>query len=273
MNSEKDMLPVQKLADSKETIRFVLTDIDDTLTDQGKIKAPTYAAIWRLYEAGYILIPVTGRPAGWCDLIIRQWPVHAVVGENGAFVYFTQKDGVSTRIQSLYHPEADEKGTRQRIEDLRERVLAEIPGSRVARDQFARQFDLAIDFREDLPDLGFDTAERIRQLCVSQGAEAKISSIHVNAWFGRYDKLSMTKIFLEKVYGLNEEEILSQVLFIGDSPNDQPMFGYFPYSCGVANLKEMLSHISSPPTYIASARGGAGFAEIAAILLSGPSES
>jgi len=267
------MLPVQKLTDSKRTIRYVLTDIDDTLTDNGKIEAPTYTAMWQLYEAGYILIPVTGRPAGWCDLIIRQWPVHAVVGENGAFVYFVRKEGDATRIHSLYHPEADEKGTRQRIEKLRDKVLAEIPGSRVARDQFARQFDLAIDFREDLPDLGFDTAEEIRRLCVSQGAEAKISSIHVNAWFGCYDKLSMTKIFLHRIYGLNEKEILSQVLFVGDSPNDQPMFGYFPYSCGVANLKEMLSHISRPPAYIADARGGAGFVEIAEILLSGSTGS
>ena len=263
------MQPVGKLLDSKETIKFVLTDIDDTLTDRGKIEAPTYAAMWRLYEAGFVLIPVTGRPAGWCDLIIRQWPVQAVDGENGAFVFFAQKIGPEMKLRSIYHPEADEKGTRRRLDALRDKVLAEIPGSRVARDQFARQFDLAIDFREDLPDLGFGTAEKIRRLCESEGAEAKISSIHVNAWFGGYDKLSMTKIFLKQVYGLSEEEIKSQTLFVGDSPNDQPMFGYFPYSCGVANLKEMLPHISRPPAYIAKAEGGAGFVEIAEILLKG----
>ena len=71
-----------------EKIRYVLCDIDDTITTGGKLPAESYAALWRLHEAGYGVIPVTGRPAGWCDLIVRQWPVTAVVGENGAFVYY-----------------------------------------------------------------------------------------------------------------------------------------------------------------------------------------
>ncbi|MDR0448042.1 MAG: HAD hydrolase family protein, partial [Treponema sp.] len=65
-------------------IRYVLMDIDDTLTTGGKLSAPAYTALWRLHEAGLKVIPITGRPAGWCDLIAREWPVDAVVGENGA---------------------------------------------------------------------------------------------------------------------------------------------------------------------------------------------
>lgn len=261
------MQPLERLTEAKRQLRFVLTDIDDTLTDHGKLGSPAYAAMWRLYNAGFILIPVTGRPAGWCDLIIRQWPVHAVVGENGAFVYYSEKIDTGLKIKTLYHPEVAEEDLRRRLEDLKEKVLADVPGSRVARDQFARQFDLAIDFREDPPDLGFKAAERIRRVCEAEGAVAKISSIHVNAWFGNYDKTSMTKLFLQQVYGLDEGQIKSQVIFCGDSPNDQPMFSFFPFSCGVANLKDLLDYITVPPAYVTEARGGDGFVELANFLL------
>jgi len=261
------MQPLKEIGEAKRQLRFVLTDIDDTLTDHGKLGAAAYAAMWRLYNAGFILIPVTGRPAGWCDLIIRQWPVHAVVGENGAFVYFCEKKETDLKIRTFHHPEVAGEDVRRRLDELKKKVLTEVPGSRVARDQFARQFDLAIDFREDPPDLGFEAAERIRQVCEEEGAVARISSIHVNAWFGNYDKISMTKIFLQREYGLDEEQLKSQVIFCGDSPNDQPMFSFFPFSCGVANLKDMLDYISRPPAYITDARGGAGFVELADLLL------
>ncbi len=65
-------------------VRWVLADIDDTLTTDGRLTAPAYAALEALAEAGLRVVPVTGRPAGWCDMIARQWPVAAVVGENGA---------------------------------------------------------------------------------------------------------------------------------------------------------------------------------------------
>ena len=69
--------------DVRRAIRVVLTDIDDTLTSGGKLTAPAYEALERLHASGRIVVPVTGRPAGWCDHIARMWPVDAVVGENG----------------------------------------------------------------------------------------------------------------------------------------------------------------------------------------------
>jgi len=261
------MQPIHELSGQTDPVRFVLTDIDDTLTDDGKLGVQAYEALWRLHDAGFLIVPVTGRPAGWCDLIIRQWPVHAVVGENGAFVYYSQQERGAAKIRTLYHPDVAGDEVHARLDLLGEKVLEAIPGTRVARDQFARQFDLAIDFREDPPDLGLETAERIRQLCEAQGAVAKISSIHVNAWFGSYDKLSMTKLFLSRIYGLGEDAIKKQVLFCGDSPNDQPMFYFFPLSVGVANIMDMIEYISHPPAYITPSRGGRGFSEAAEILL------
>src|SRR5258707_4262848 len=65
----------------RAAIRFVLLDIDDTLTTDGRLSAAAYGALEDLSRRGLRLIPVTGRPAGWCDLIARFWPVDAVRSE------------------------------------------------------------------------------------------------------------------------------------------------------------------------------------------------
>ena len=68
-------------------IKFLLTDIDDTLTDEGLLGPEAYASMWALHRAGVKVLPITGRPAGWCEMIARQWPVSGVVGENGGFYF------------------------------------------------------------------------------------------------------------------------------------------------------------------------------------------
>lgn len=243
--------------------RALLTDIDDTLTDDGKLTAPAYAALWRLAEAGIAVVPITGRPAGWCDLIVRQWPVAGVVGENGAFAMYLT--GERRAIQ--YHPAADaEAGAR--LQELRRLVQREIPEARIASDQPFRMFDLAIDFAEDEPDLGLETARRIHEICTRAGAEARISSIHVNAWFGDYTKLDMSLRFLTETIGLAAANLTDTTVFIGDSPNDEPMFAYFPLSVAVAGIRGYADFIQHPPQYITDKPGGAGFVELTDLLLS-----
>ncbi|MDR1893974.1 MAG: HAD-IIB family hydrolase [Spirochaetales bacterium] len=258
--------PIQELSPGEAgNLAYILTDIDDTLTREGRVEAAVYGALWRLKERGFEVIPVTGRPAGWCDLIIRQWPVEAVVGENGAFVYY-REDG---QIKTYTHPAAEQAAGPEKEDPLREirdklaRILKavqkEVPGARSARDQFARIYDLAIDFNEDPPRLGLEAAAKIQEVCQAWGAQAKISSIHVNAWFGDYDKLSMTKLFLTNRRG--EGELKSRVFFFGDSPNDEPMFSFFPLSCGVANIRPFLPGMKNPPGFLASRSFGDGFVE------------
>lgn len=207
------MRPVLEMTPAEAArIRFVLFDIDDTITTAGKLTAQAYSALWALADAGLRLIPVTGRPAGWCDLILRQWPVCAVIGENGAFVLHCVRGG---RPETFTHPNAP-ADAQARLAALRDAVLAAVPGCRIARDQFCRKYDLAIDFCEDAPRLPLSAAEEIRRVCEARGAHAKISSIHVNAWFGDYDKRSMAELFFREVL---REDAVSQSIFFGDSPN------------------------------------------------------
>ncbi len=242
-------------------IRYIMCDIDDTITSDGKLTAEAYSALWQLKEKGYYVIPVTGRPAGWCDLIVRQWPVDAVIGENGAFVFYMQ----DSQRKTFTHPSVADGEIQARLKGVEKACLDGVPGCRIAKDQFARIYDLAIDFCEDPPHLGLDAAEKIRDICHSMGAVAKVSSIHVNAWFGDYDKLSMSLMFLKERYG--ETDAKNKVIFFGDSPNDEPMFSYFNSSCAVANIKPFIAQLKNLPTYVTENEGGAGFAEAVQVII------
>jgi HAD superfamily hydrolase (TIGR01484 family) len=257
------MLPLSSFpARVARDLRGVLCDIDDTLTSAGKLPAAAYDALWKLHDAGLTVVPVTGRPAGWCDLIAREWPVAGVVGENGALAFFE----VGGKLERLYHPEV-RRDVRERLGAIEREVLDSVPGSRVAKDQPYRLFDLAIDFREEQPDLGLEAAEAIRAVFERHGARAKVSSIHVNGWFGDYDKVSMARLFLRERLGADVDKEAGRWLFVGDSPNDEPMFAAFPHTCGVANVGAFVERMVYRPRWVAPSAGGAGFAEIAGRVL------
>lgn len=247
-------------------IRFVLTDIDDTVTTEGRLTAAAYTALEQLSAAGITVIPITGRPAGWCDHIARMWPVFAVVGENGAF--YMRYDRSARRMTThQWATEAHLQNNRQKLDRLALEILQAVPGSALASDQHYRLADLAIDFCEDVAALSEAAVQQIVSLFKSAGAQAKVSSIHVNGWFGDYDKLSMTQTLFAREFGLELQANNTQVLFIGDSPNDEPMFEFFSYSVGVANIHEQLHRLTHRPKFVTPSKGGSGFVEMARQLL------
>lgn len=250
----------------RRAIRGVFADIDDTLTNEGRLGAAAYGALERLRAAGFLVVPITGRPAGWCDLIARQWPVDGVVGENGAF-YFRYDERQRKLVKRFIDEAETRAANRRRLQSLGERILAQVPGAALSADQLYREFDLAIDFCEDVPPLPRAAVDRIVELFEQAGATAKISSIHVNGWFGSYDKLTMTKIMMHECFGIDLDADRAQFAFVGNSPNDQPMFGFFPQAVGVANLRHFMDRLTELPRWITAAAGGAGFAELADALL------
>ncbi len=186
-----------------------------------------------------------------------------MVGENGAFAFW---EGEGHHLLTLSHPNAI-LNTDPRLLALRDRVLSEIPGARLARDQFSRLYDIAIDFAEEEPILPLSEAIRIQSIFMEGGAKAKISSIHVNAWMGEYDKLSMALSFLSARFGYDDKSEVETVIFAGDSPNDEPMFEHFPMACGMANVLKYGELIKKPPHFVTQKESGAGFAELADIFL------
>jgi HAD superfamily hydrolase (TIGR01484 family) len=251
---------------ARARIQFLLTDIDDTLTEHGRLPAESYLALQRLRRAGLTIIPVTGRPAGWCDLIARQWPVDGVIGENGA-LYFRYLDAERRMLRQYARDAVRRAADRLKLDRIREEVLASVPGAAVAADQAYREADLAIDFCEDVPALPRAAVDRIVEIFAKHGATAKISSIHVNGWYGSYDKLTMTRRFLAEAMSIDMDANREAMVFVGDSPNDAPMFDFFPRSVGVANVLDFADDLRHKPRYVTKARGALGFVELADALL------
>jgi hypothetical protein len=252
-------------------IRGVLTDIDETVSTEGRLTAEAYGALEALKNAGFLVVPVTGRPAGWCDMVARFWPVDAVIGENGAFWMWhdVPRDGKGAgKLRTRFIQSGAERAEgRRRLEAVRSDVLREVPGAAVASDQPYRLADLAIDFCEDVPPLPRSDVERIVAIFERHGAQAKASSIHVNGWFGDYDKLTTARAMMAELFGIDLAREAGRYAFSGDSPNDSPMFGFFPNGVGVANVQDFAEAMPHRPRWITRARSGAGFVELVQALI------
>ncbi|RZT41869.1 HAD-IIB family hydrolase [Cupriavidus agavae] len=258
-------IPFASLPDAAlRRVRGILTDIDGTLTTDGRLPAPTYLALDRLARAGLHVIPVTGRCIAWAEILVRLWPVDAIIGENGAFYSHLVDNKLVTRF-------LDDAATRDanlyRIHALGQEILREVPGCALASDQAWHAADLAIDHAEDVAPLPPAAVERIATMMRDAGMTATVSSIHVNGWFGRHDKLSMSRLCVKELLGDEVDANRDEWLFIGDSANDVAMFGHFPLSVGVANVRDILDKLPMKPAYITDAAGGEGFAEMAERLL------
>jgi len=253
------MRPLSELpAADARALRGVFCDIDDTLTHEGRLVPAAFMALARLQSLGLRVIPITGRPGGWVDHFARMWPVDGVVGENGG-LWFFHREG---RLHRRFIQSAEERAeNRRRLVGLGEEILQAVPGTALASDQPYRELDLAIDFCEDVPPLGEEAIDRIVEGFEQAGATCKVSSIHVNGWFGSFDKLEGCRRLLKELWDEDLDEVRADYAFFGDSANDEPMFGFFPLSVGVANVRDFLHRMDAHPSWITQGEGGHGFAE------------
>ena len=242
----------------------VLTDIDDTLTTEGAITIDALAALQHLRDAGLRVIAITGRPMGWSEPFARDWPIDAIVAENGAVALIRDADDDLT-IE--YAQDDTTRATNaRRLNDVAARVLREVPGSRLAQDSAGRVTDIAIDHSE-FAYLAPAQIERVVAVMRSEGMNATVSSIHINGWFGEHTKLSGARWIVRRLLARDLEAERSRWVYIGDSTNDQLMFGHFVLSVGVANLMAFADRLSVWPAYLTEGARGAGFAEVAQRLL------
>ncbi|GAB2786609.1 HAD-IIB family hydrolase [Halomonas shantousis] len=250
-------------AETLRGIRYLLTDIDDTLTEKGRLHATTLAALERLSAAGIAVIPVTGGCAGWCDHIARAWPVAAVIGENGAFSL--RLDG-QRLLTTWWEDEARMHANQRHVLEVAQRLLETQPRAALAQDQPYRRCDVAIDHNQAV---SLDAAQ-IEALIAgfrAAGIQARASSIHVNAWRGDFDKARMAVRLLVETFGLERMQLESDVMYIGDAPNDAPMFATFRHTVGVANLIRHRHRLNWKPAWLTQGAFGRGVEEVADALL------
>jgi HAD superfamily hydrolase (TIGR01484 family) len=205
------------------------------------------------------VIAITGRPVGWSEPFARRWPIDAIVAENGAVALFQQEGRLVVEF-------AQDESTRQRnalrLKQATERVLEEVPGASLSKDSPGRITDIAIDHGEfaQLTRAQIDEVVRVMQ---AEGMHATVSSIHINGWFGDHTKLSGANWIVQRLLGRDLEAERGERVYVGDSTNDQLMFGHFPLSVGVANLLQFADQLSVWPAYLTLRERGAGFDEVA----------
>lgn len=247
------------------SLRALLTDLDGTLTTNGRLEAETYVALSELKEAGLFLAVVTGRPAGWAELVARTWPVDACVAENGGVTFVKEGDGRIRRIYATEDP-ALREGERTRLEGLVADICNRVPGAKLSLDSRYTEVGLAIDWNEDAK-LTLDQARQIEAMCRAAGARAVRSNVHVNVWLSDFDKASASRRLLAEFGGFSLPEDLGSIAYIGDAPNDAPMFGAFPLSIGVADVADHAAEMEALPAFLTHSRAALGFQELAAAIL------
>ncbi len=241
----------------------VMTDIDDTLTREGAIEPAALQALHALAGAGLPVLAITGRPLGWSEPFARQWPVAAIVAENGAVALLRE----GSRVVTEYAQDEDTRAANAlRLREVAQRVQAEVPGARLAQDSAGRVTDIAIDHSE-FTHLPQPAIARVVALMQAAGMNATVSSIHINGWFGDHTKWSAAQWMLRRLWGRELDAEIDRWAYVGDSTNDQLMFRHFPLSVGVANLRRFAAELTVWPAYITRAERGAGFAELAQAVL------
>ena len=241
----------------------VLTDIDDTLTTEGTLTPDAFGALVALKAAGVPVIAVTGRPKGWSEPFALGWPIAAIVAENGAVAL--RRDAGALCVEYA-QDDAIRTHNALRLRDVAQRVLREVPGSTLARDSAGRVTDIAIDHHE-FARLTAPQIAAVVALMRAEGMNATVSSIHINGWFGEHTKLSGARWMVRQLFGRALDDELDRWVYVGDSTNDQLMFGHFPLSVGVANLMDFADALAVWPAYLARGSRGAGFAEVAGRLI------
>jgi HAD superfamily hydrolase (TIGR01484 family) len=256
------MRPVADLAPHAAGLRGVFSDIDDTLTHDGVVVPAAYAALARARAAGLRVVLVTGRPAGWAEVLASLWPVDAAIAENGGIAYL--KRGKS--LERIYFAPGDPAADARRLAALADDVLARFPFARRSDDTGLRITDVAFDVGEH-QHLAPDQIDAITGRSRELGARTLVSSVHAHACFHAADKAQMSARVAHLLWQEAPAEVAASYAFLGDSPNDQAAFAFFTHAIGVANVARYAPVLAPPPRYVTPSPGGHGFAEAIDLIL------
>lgn len=255
------MWPLNALSASEaQALRGLLFDVDDTILDCGALRVEALQALYRLRSAGLLLIAVTGRPASWGHVLLRQWPLEGVVAENGG-VALKQSEG---RIQLLDRLSPDERSrARARLSELVGELRQRYPELAPADDVAGRHADYSFDIAE---------ATQVTETIVRQasawaraaGARVVRSSIQLHVSFDVDDKASGVLRFLNQLEGTDATAARRQFAFVGDSENDAACFAAFRTTFAVRNVR---GSFTISPRYVTTLPYGRGFAQVANALI------
>ncbi|WP_119393783.1 HAD family hydrolase [Salinibius halmophilus] len=246
---------------NSEQVRFVFTDVGDTLLRNGQLLPEVLTAMYQLSQQGIVVVPVTGASAGAGEAMIRQWPVKLLIAENGAVAY-TQNNGVVTRHSWL--PLAELQAQQQEVLAMIANVE---PRLALASDQPFRLADVAINVAQDNASLDAELINRVVAAVNERGWQYGLSSIHLNIWQANYNKAQAIVRWMHDLLGVDQDELALYSACIGDSPNDAAMFARIPRSFGINGWQNHREDFTDEPAITLGNGAGWGFVELAHKLL------
>ncbi len=259
------MKSYRELAPLASRLSGIFCDVDDTLTHHGVLVPAAYEAIARATEAGLRVVAVTGRPAGWAEVFACTWPIAGAIAENGAFAVRRAPSGRS--VERMTWDDAD-RAAAARASSTRSRdascprfpargspttsgcAAATSPSTSARRRRWRP--------RSSTPSPRASVT-RARAASPRRCTRTRSSATTTRRRCASASRAAFSNVDLAATRG--------DWLFVGDSPNDQPCFSYFPVAAGVANVRRYLDRLTPPPGYVADGEGGFGFAEIVSLLL------
>ena len=244
-------------AEERARIRFVISDVDDTITNDGLLLPEALSALYEVRRSGRKTLLVTGGSAGWADIYIRQWPVDAVITESGALMLVRENGN----IKYIENPVLAIDKT---FTERRNRVLEENRDLVLSSDQYCRLYDIAYDLKFLSP----AQKERLEESVRRNGGIVLYSSIHANVVLGDYSKSSSIENFYEilrpyfDIEDMTFKEFLDRSISFGDGLNDQEMFHLVPYSVGNERVVRNMKDFTYLPTHYCDMPGGIAFANV-----------
>lgn len=262
--------------DAARALAGVIFDLDDTVLDHGALTETAYAALFRLRETGLALIACTGRPAGWGEVLQRQWPIDATIVENGAIALVREQESDvsghreehaqragASRIVTLDDLDREARRARRaELVGLANDIVRRFPAAALADDNDQRVTDVTIDIGEHrhVPP---EDVQKMRAELRERGLRTLLSSVHLHLTRDPSDKATGIVRLLAARFGEDPTRARHRYAFVGDSGNDGVAFAAFVLTFGVANVRAHLGKLSVPPQFVASLPMGRGFAEIA----------
>jgi HAD superfamily hydrolase (TIGR01484 family) len=248
------LLPLNNI--NLSDIRLIASDVDGTLTKNGKFSSDFISTLLDLQSAGIKVLLVTGRSAGWVSALVNYLPIAGAIAENGGI--FLQPNGTQDLLSSVPNL------SRHRIllENTFHHIKQLFPNLHPSADNHFR----ITDWTFDVNDLSADDIQAISNQCDLMGWSFTYSNVQCHIKPLHQDKATGLMSVLKKYFPeLNSQ----QVLTIGDSPNDEAMFNpdLFPISVGVANVRHYQDKMLHLPKYVTYTSEFVGFSELAKLLV------
>lgn len=239
----------------------VVTDCDDTLTTHGALVSPALRALEALAARDIPCVIATGRPLGWGEVLARMLPVRAVVTENGGVWIVRESHGLRVAF------EPTEPSVMAHVQSTVDRLEREIPGLRRVEERTQRLTDVALDIGERVTVAPRDV-DRALALVREAGLHGIASTVHLHVSARAPDKMGGVRAAARSM-GVDDGDLTTRWIYVGDSPNDAGPFAAMARSVGVANVMRFVGRMPAWPRYVTRAEGGAGFAEVVERLCAG----